>query len=60
MNYKKTGCWGCKHLEFFTSYFEENSGSGWGCDFRDVEHFKTFPCVRKLGCFERQLEEVSK
>ena len=52
---EKMGCWLCKKLD----YIEEDSlsgmpgpNSGWACEKREVEYFKTFPCNRKLKCFE--------
>jgi len=54
----KTGCWICEwFLE--TTYYKEMSNEieSWEpeCDKRDyeeIENFKTFPCKRKLKCWE--------
>ena len=50
---KPTGCWNCKHLDYFEKDSYESSGpEGWMCNWReDVEEFTTFPCKRKLKCF---------
>ncbi len=50
---KTTGCWNCKYLDYFEAYYESGDSSGWCCKKReDVEYFRTFPCNRKLKCFE--------
>lgn len=52
---KKNGCWLCKHLEYYEGYFEEANTDGFCCEKReDVENFLTFPCNRKLKCFEEK------
>ena len=50
---KPTGCWLCKHLEYYEKYNYESQGyDGWICVINtEVENFKTFPCKRKLKCF---------
>ena len=57
---QKKGCWLCKHLEYYQAYFEEASTDGFYCEQReDVETFLTFPCNRKLKCFEPKIEEMN-
>lgn len=56
---KETGCYLCKWLEWYEADYEEIGGSGYYCDKRDdAEDFKTFPCIRKLKCFESEDKEV--
>jgi len=53
MEKKKNGCWLCKHLDYYESYFEESNGDGFCCEKRDdTDEFLTFPCNRRLKCFE--------
>jgi hypothetical protein len=58
MNKKEYVYKGCKACAYY-EYIEEDSSSefpgsnsGETCTWRKVEHFKTFPCRRKLKCFE--------
>jgi len=47
-----TGCWKCKYLEYFEKdSYESCDNSGYGCNFKEVDDFKDFPCKRKLKCF---------
>lgn len=57
---KATGCWNCKHLDYYEKDSYESIGeNGWICELReDTEDFKDFPCKRKLKCFEK--EEIKK
>lgn len=50
---KPTGCWLCKHLEYYEKDSYESLGdNGWMCDYNEEsENFQTFPCKRKLKCF---------
>ena len=48
---KDRGCWNCEHLGFYDAYYEESSSSGYTCEYREVDNFKTFPCNRRLKCF---------
>ena len=49
----KTGCWLCDYLDYYEKEcFEDSSEEGWCCGFKEVEHFKEFPCKRKLKCFK--------
>ena len=52
---KISGCELCKFYE----YIEEDTmdgfsgcNSGYSCEKRETYHFKTFPCKRKLKCWE--------
>ena len=51
---KPTGCWNCKHLDYYEKDSYESLGeNGWMCEANDnSESFKDFPCKRKLKCFE--------
>ena len=53
---KPTGCWNCKHLDYYNKDSYESIGeNGWICEKReDTEDFKDFPCKRKLKCFEKR------
>ncbi len=47
------GCWQCKHLEYIEDTSCEMLDGGWCCNMNEnYENFKTFPCKRKLKCFE--------
>lgn len=51
---QRKGCWICDYLDYYEAYPEESSPSGWMCNYKEVEHFKTFPCNRRLKCFKRR------
>ncbi len=55
---ERTECWNCKYLEYYEKEcYEDSSPEGYYCDYRDTEHFKTFPCNRRLKCFKAKRTE---
>ena len=55
---KPTGCWLCKHLEYAEKdSYESCSNEGWYCNEEKADDFITFPCKRKLKCFEDSLRD---
>ena len=53
---KPTGCWLCKHLDYWENDSYESSGpEGFMCEQNEnSENFKDFPCKRRLKCFEKE------
>ena len=48
------GCYKCADIQYFDDCDSDNQptgDAGWGCNFRDVEHMKSFPVkCRRLKC----------
>ena len=52
----KTGCLLCAHCQWDTYNYPEYPDHGYYyCEIRDDSEFKTFPCKRKLKCFEPKM-----
>ncbi len=48
----KEDCRTCVFCVWVEEEAEDGGNSGWGCEKRDVEHFKRFPSRKRLSCFE--------